>query len=117
MKQWKNTSESQRKNTISQALSTCKILLNFQENNRKEDLRQYTRAQKALWSINLFGLEFDSLQLRNHKGTKVSVGPFPEQNKRPSAESLSHHLSHHPPHCPHTTLHTTCHNAFSLLPP
>lgn len=38
-----------------------------------------------MWFINLFGLEFDSLQLRDQKGTKFSVGSSPGQNKSPTA--------------------------------
>ena len=54
-----------------------------QQKRRLETLN--SRAQKALWFINLFGLEFDSLQLRDHKGTKFSVGSSPGQNKSPTA--------------------------------
>lgn len=54
-----------------------------QQKRRLEALN--SRAQKALWFINLFGLEFDSLQLRDNKGTKFSVGGSPGRNKPPTA--------------------------------
>ena len=68
-----------------------------QQKRRLETLN--SRAQEALWFINLFGLEFDSLQLRDHKETKFSVGSSPGQNKLPTTGqpvTPSHHPPRHP---------------------
>ena len=81
-----------------------------QQKRRLETLN--TRAQKALWFINLFGLEFDSLQLRDHKGTKFSVGPSPEQDKQPSAGQPIP-----PPVTPSTTMPATPPSTPPLTPP
>ena len=84
------------------------------ELSRKQQKRRLEtfRAQKALWFINLFGLEFDSLQLRDHKGTKFSVGPSLEQDKQPSAGQPIP-----PPVTPSTTMPATPPSTPPLTPP
>lgn len=58
----------------------------FTELSRKQQKRRLdtltTRAQKALWFIDLFGLQFDSLQLCDQKGMKFLLDSSSEQKKK-----------------------------------
>lgn len=80
----------------------------FTELSRKQQKRRLdtltTRAQKALWFIDLFGLQFDSLQLRDQKGMKFLLDSSSEQKKDQIFLRLVNHLPrcplHHPPHHP-----------------